>query len=91
MGYVIRQSIHEFRRRSSVPASEDASMSTQTLQSTANTVTTNCTECDARITATVALPGEILDCPDCGAELEVRSVTPLVVALAPQVEEDWGE
>lgn len=71
-------------------------MSTQTVQTstqaaTASPVTTNCTECDARIEATVALPGEILDCPDCGAELEVRSVTPLGVALAPQVEEDWGE
>ena len=50
-----------------------------------------CTECDARIQANVALPGEILDCPDCGAELEVRSVSPLVLALAPTVEEDWGE
>ena len=50
-----------------------------------------CTECDARIPANVALPGEILDCPDCGAELEVRSVRPLVLALAPAVEEDWGE
>jgi alpha-aminoadipate carrier protein LysW len=50
-----------------------------------------CTECDARIAANVALPGEILDCPDCGAELEVRSVSPLVLALAPSVEEDWGE
>lgn len=50
-----------------------------------------CTECDARIQANVALPGEILDCPDCGAELEVRSVSPLVLALAPAVEEDWGE
>jgi alpha-aminoadipate carrier protein LysW len=50
-----------------------------------------CSECDARIAASVALPGEILDCPDCGAELEVRSVSPLVLALAPQVEEDWGE
>ena len=45
----------------------------------------NCTECDARIQANVALPGEILDCPDCGAELEVRSVSPLVLALAPTV------
>lgn len=69
-------------------------MSTQTVQQTTNNATaTNveCTECSARITANVALPGEILDCPDCGAELEVRSVRPLVLALAPQVEEDWGE
>ncbi len=50
-----------------------------------------CTECAAAIPATPTLPGEILDCPECGAELEVRSVTPLVLALAPDVEEDWGE
>jgi alpha-aminoadipate carrier protein LysW len=50
-----------------------------------------CPECDGRIGASVTLPGEILDCAGCGAELEVRSVTPLVVALAPKVEEDWGE
>ena len=55
------------------------------------TVAAECTECAGRITATVALPGEILDCGDCGAELEVRSVSPLVLALAPTVEEDWGE
>ena len=72
-------------------------MTTQTAQIASNpvtnvtTVTTECTECAARITAAVTLPGEILDCADCGAELEVRSVSPLVLALAPQVEEDWGE
>lgn len=66
-------------------------MTAQTAQIVTNSVATECTECSARITASVALPGEILDCADCGAELEVRSVSPLVLALAPQVEEDWGE
>ena len=66
-------------------------MTTQTTQLASNTVTTECTECAARITALVTLPGEILDCADCGAELEVRSVNPLVLALAPAVEDDWGE
>jgi alpha-aminoadipate carrier protein LysW len=50
-----------------------------------------CTECGGTIPTTPTLAGEILDCPDCGAELEVRSVQPLTLALAPQVEEDWGE
>ncbi len=50
-----------------------------------------CTECAAAIPATPTLPGEILDCPECSAELEVRSLSPLVLALAPDVEEDWGE
>ena len=50
-----------------------------------------CNECAAAIPATPTLQGEILDCPECGAELEVRSLRPLVLALAPDVEEDWGE
>ena len=34
---------------------------------------------------------EIVDCPACSSELEVVAVSPLLVALAPEVEEDWGE
>ena len=30
-------------------------------------------------------------CPDCGAELEVLSVAPLELALAPEIQDDWGE
>jgi alpha-aminoadipate/glutamate carrier protein LysW len=72
------------------PLATDATTATPAT-TTVTTSATNCTECDARIQANVALPGEILDCPDCGVELEVRSVSPLVLALAPTVEEDWGE
>jgi len=50
-----------------------------------------CPECAAAITATPTLAGEIVDCGDCGAELEVTSLSPLKLALAPEVEEDWGE
>jgi alpha-aminoadipate carrier protein LysW len=51
-----------------------------------------CPECNAD----VAVPGgtevnEILPCADCGAELEVTSLEPLKLELAPEVEEDWGE
>ncbi len=35
--------------------------------------------------------GEIIYCPDCNAELEVLGLEPPTVALAPQLEEDWGE
>jgi alpha-aminoadipate carrier protein LysW len=35
--------------------------------------------------------GEIVVCPDCGVELEVLSVNPVELDLAPEVEEDWGE
>lgn len=50
-----------------------------------------CPECGAAIKANPTLAGEIVDCAGCGAELEAVSLTPLVLQLAPQVEEDWGE
>jgi alpha-aminoadipate carrier protein LysW len=34
---------------------------------------------------------ELLRCADCGAELEVVSLEPLTLDLAPIEEEDWGE
>ncbi len=51
-----------------------------------------CPECDADVTVGVgAVKGEIVACPDCGAELEVMETAPLALALAPEAEEDWGE
>ncbi len=35
--------------------------------------------------------GEIVQCEDCGAELEVVSLNPVTLELAPEEEEDWGE
>jgi alpha-aminoadipate carrier protein LysW len=35
--------------------------------------------------------GEIIDCGDCGAELEVAETEPLEYIEAPELEEDWGE
>jgi alpha-aminoadipate/glutamate carrier protein LysW len=51
-----------------------------------------CPECDAEITlGSKVLVGEIISCPDCGVELEVVSLNPPQLDLAPQEEEDWGE
>ena len=51
-----------------------------------------CPECDAKIELqTTTEKGEILECPDCGVELEVRSVNPAALTVAPKEEEDWGE
>lgn len=50
-----------------------------------------CPECAAAIDAAPQFTGEIVDCADCGVELEVTSLAPLRVELAPEVEEDWGE
>lgn len=52
---------------------------------------TECTDCGANITTNNPVVGEILDCPDCGLELEIRNLTPLTLQAAPQVAEDWGE
>lgn len=38
-----------------------------------------------------AMVGELIECPDCGAELEIVSLNPLILKEAPEVEEDWGE
>jgi alpha-aminoadipate carrier protein LysW len=51
-----------------------------------------CPECAAE----VALPddvmeGEIVQCAECGVELELINLEPATLALAPEEEEDWGE
>lgn len=51
-----------------------------------------CTECGAEFDiADDTMVGEIIICPECGVELEVVSLEPPTLALAPEVEEDWGE
>jgi len=52
----------------------------------------SCPECGFAITiAADTVKGEILQCGDCGVELEVINLEPLEMALAPEEEEDWGE
>ncbi len=50
-----------------------------------------CPECAGDIEASPAFTGEIIDCGDCGVELEVTNLSPVTVEVAPEVEEDWGE
>ena len=55
-------------------------------------MTANCPECEAPISLGAdVVEGEIIVCPDCAVELEVISVNPVELALAPEVGEDWGE
>ena len=54
--------------------------------------TSQCPECDGGVVVGAdAVKGEVLSCPDCGAELEVTAIGPVALALAPEAEEDWGE
>lgn len=51
-----------------------------------------CPECAASVALlNGAKVGELLTCPDCQVELEIMSLDPVELALAPEVEEDWGE
>ena len=55
-------------------------------------MTTTCPECEADLTLpSGVMANELITCPDCGAELEEISLSPVELALAPDVEEDWGE
>ncbi|MDG2015269.1 MAG: lysine biosynthesis protein LysW [Pirellulaceae bacterium] len=51
-----------------------------------------CVECEVDL----SLPqdcviGEVVPCGECGCEMEVASLQPVLLELAPEIEEDWGE
>ena len=51
-----------------------------------------CPVCDAVITLDEGVVvSEIVNCDECGSDLEVKSLEPLVLEEAPLEEEDWGE
>ncbi|WP_030790698.1 MULTISPECIES: lysine biosynthesis protein LysW [Streptomyces] len=47
-------------------------------------------ESDVKLDATPR-QNEIVECPGCLSELEILGLDPVLLALAPEVEEDWGE
>jgi alpha-aminoadipate carrier protein LysW len=51
-----------------------------------------CPECEdeVQISNSVRL-NEIVECAGCRSELEIVALNPTMLALAPEVEEDWGE
>jgi alpha-aminoadipate carrier protein LysW len=56
------------------------------------TAVQTCPECEdqVQISDSVRL-NEIVECAGCRSELEIVSLSPAVLALAPEIEEDWGE
>jgi alpha-aminoadipate carrier protein LysW len=55
-------------------------------------MTVNCVVCEGIVNMPEdVMEGELLLCPDCGTELELVSINPLMVEEAPEVQEDWGE
>ncbi|MBI2841503.1 MAG: lysine biosynthesis protein LysW [Acidobacteria bacterium] len=54
--------------------------------------TAACPVCDSPVSLAADLTeSEIIRCPDCGSELEVRSMEPAELVEAPVEEEDWGQ
>ena len=52
----------------------------------------NCPTCDETVSVPAdAVTSEIVACEACQAELEVIELDPPVLALAPEMAEDWGE
>ncbi|MFG2049519.1 lysine biosynthesis protein LysW [Micromonospora sp. NPDC048935] len=51
-----------------------------------------CPGCDGKVSVrSTVMVTEIVECGECRGELEVVATAPVVLALAPEVEEDWGE
>ena len=53
--------------------------------------TAECPECFGEIELEDVMQNEIIQCSDCGADLEVIKIEPITLELAPEEEEDWGE
>ncbi len=54
--------------------------------------TTACPECGETVEiGEDTIIGEIITCSGCELDLEVVSLEPIVLDLAPEEEEDWGE
>jgi alpha-aminoadipate carrier protein LysW len=52
----------------------------------------NCPECYVDVTPPAEpVLHEILECAECRGELEIVSLSPLLLALAPEIAVDWGE
>ena len=51
-----------------------------------------CTVCECDIEFdNDTIKGELLECPDCSAVLEVISINPPKLEEAPELDEDWGQ
>lgn len=55
------------------------------------TTTAECPECYSEVALKEVMQNEIVQCPECGIDLEVLSLEPVILELAPEEEEDWGE
>ncbi len=51
-----------------------------------------CPVCDASVAISDdPVEGELIECEECGTELEILALSPITLGEAPEMEEDWGE
>ena len=51
-----------------------------------------CPVCGAELTISDdPVESELLECEECGVELEILGLDPVTLGEAPEAEEDWGE
>ena len=51
-----------------------------------------CPVCEAAVAISEdPVEGELLECEECGTELEILALDPITLGEAPDAEEDWGE
>ncbi len=51
----------------------------------------DCNECGLDLRLGNVEQGELVRCGDCQSEFEVTATNPVVLAPAPEEQEDWGE
>lgn len=55
------------------------------------TTTAECPECFGEVELNDVMQNEIVQCGECGVDLEVVEMDPLKLEMAPEEDEDWGE
>ncbi len=55
------------------------------------TAEAECPECFGTVKLVDVMQSEIVQCAECGTELEVVEIEPVKLEPAPEEEEDWGE
>lgn len=55
------------------------------------TTTVECPECFGEIELNDVMQNEIVQCSECGVDLEIIALEPVTLELAPEEDEDWGE
>lgn len=55
------------------------------------TTTAECHECFGEIELNDVMQNEIVQCSECGVDLEIIALEPVTLELAPEEDEDWGE